>query len=76
VLDCVLERLEGGGPGLYSYNLCSLSKRKHYREMTQIIEQSSGSDVVVLYGAQLVRLDSETARSHRAPHLSRPLTRR
>jgi transcriptional regulator with XRE-family HTH domain len=81
-----LERLEGGRPGLYAYNLCSLSKedlarveilqRKYYREMTQIIEQSTGSDFVVLYGAQLVRLDSEAAPPHPPRRSSRSLTRR
>jgi transcriptional regulator with XRE-family HTH domain len=67
-LRVALDRLEGAKPGLYAYNLCSLSKddlarveilqRKYYREMSQIIEQSTGSDFVVLYGAQLLRLDS------------------
>jgi uncharacterized protein DUF4423 len=62
-----LQRLRCGAPGLYAYNLCALAKedldriellqRKYFRQMSQIIANSTGSDHVVLYGAHLLRLD-------------------
>ena len=67
-----LERMTSGLPGLYSYNLCSVAKadlerivdlqRKCFRQMTHIIANSTGSDHVVLYASQLLRLDSDSTR--------------
>ena len=67
-----LERMTTGSPGLYSYNLCSIAKadlerivelqRKCFRQMTHIIANSTGSDHVILYAAQLLSLDRDTTR--------------
>jgi hypothetical protein len=62
-----LERMKAGTPGVFAYNLCSLSKeglhkveklqRAYFRQMSQIIADSKGAEHVVLYAAQLLRLD-------------------
>jgi transcriptional regulator with XRE-family HTH domain len=62
-----LERLEGGDPGLFSYNLSAVSRRdlsaleqlhrNTYREMMRIIAGSQPAECVVLYNAQFLPLE-------------------
>jgi hypothetical protein len=61
-----VERLRGGAPGLLSYNLGTVSRagldrlqrlqRAYYRELVNIIAESSPAECVVLYSAQLLEL--------------------
>lgn len=61
-----VERLRSGAPGMLSYNLSSVSRadlerieqlqRAHYRQIVSIIAESTPSECVVLYAAQLLAL--------------------
>lgn len=61
-----VERLRAGAPGMLSYNLSSVSRadlerieqlqRAHYRQIVNIIAESTPSECVVLYAAQLLAL--------------------
>jgi transcriptional regulator with XRE-family HTH domain len=61
-----VERLRAGVPGMLSYNLGSVSRadldrieqlqRAHYRQIVNIIAESTPSECVVLYAAQLLAL--------------------
>jgi len=61
-----VERLRAGAAGMLSYNLSSVSRadlerieqlqRAHYRQIVSIIAESTPSECVVLYAAQLLAL--------------------
>lgn len=61
-----VERLRAGAPGMLSYNLSSVSRadlerieqlqRAHYRQIVSIIAESTPSECVLLYSAQLLAL--------------------
>jgi transcriptional regulator with XRE-family HTH domain len=61
-----VQRLRAGAPGMLSYNLSTVSRadlqkleqlqRAHYRQLVNLIAESSPGECVVLYAAQLLEL--------------------
>jgi hypothetical protein len=64
-----VDRLRAGAPGLLSYNLSTVSRtdferlerlqRAYYRELVNIVAESTPGECVVLYSAQLLELRGE-----------------
>jgi transcriptional regulator with XRE-family HTH domain len=62
------DQVEAGREGIYGYNLFSIAERdlailremhvRYYREMQELIAQSHPNERIVLFGAQLVCLDT------------------
>jgi hypothetical protein len=77
-LQLGLERMRAGQDGLFAYNLFAISardlkrledlQRRYYREMSRMIAESEPIECVVLYTAQLFRLEA-------VPSLGAPNTR-
>jgi DNA-binding phage protein len=78
-MKVALSRLEGGGPGTFSYNVMAISRADlarlrelhsaYFRNMQALVTDSAPSECVVLFNTQLFALD---AHAHESTAPSRP----